>query len=94
MTTHAATVLSWNCLSVATAVDSDANAVPVGPSASVVRWPSIVSSVEGTLAARVRVSESGSLWRAWGGWVGWMAMGAVAGGLATRFFVDRKKRLA
>jgi apolipoprotein N-acyltransferase len=50
--------------------------------------------VEGTLTARVRVSESWSLWRAWGNWVGWMAMGAVAGGLATRFFVDRKKRLA
>jgi apolipoprotein N-acyltransferase len=50
--------------------------------------------VEGTLTARVRVSESRSLWRAWGNWVGWMAMGAVAGGLATRFFVDRKKRLA
>jgi apolipoprotein N-acyltransferase len=50
--------------------------------------------VEGTLAARVRISEAGSLWRAWGGWVGWLAMGAAAGGLGTRFFVDRKKRLA
>jgi apolipoprotein N-acyltransferase len=50
--------------------------------------------VEGVLAARVRISGAGSLWRAWGSWIGWMAVGAVAGGAAARFFVDRKKRTA
>ncbi len=50
--------------------------------------------VEGTLVSRVRRAEAGSLWRAWGSWVGWLALGAAAGALGTRIFVDRKSKVA
>jgi apolipoprotein N-acyltransferase len=47
--------------------------------------------VEGVLVGRVKLAETWSLFRAWGGWAGWLAAGALAGALACRIFVDRKR---
>jgi apolipoprotein N-acyltransferase len=50
--------------------------------------------IAGTLAARVRVTGSSSLFRAWGNWIAWLASLGTVARLARFIFVDRKKRTA
>ncbi|MBI3855656.1 MAG: apolipoprotein N-acyltransferase [Planctomycetes bacterium] len=53
-----------------------------------------LKEVEGVLAGRIRVTAATSLYRAAGDWAAWLGLGAAAGLLARRIFVDRKKKSA
>jgi apolipoprotein N-acyltransferase len=50
--------------------------------------------VEGTLAGKVKVTSSSSLYRRGGNWIGWLAVVGTCAGVLRFIFVDRKKRTA
>ncbi|MBV8879746.1 MAG: apolipoprotein N-acyltransferase, partial [Planctomycetaceae bacterium] len=67
---------------------------PTGRIQSMLAVDGKVKEIEGVLAGRIRLTRSGSLYRAWGDWVEWGCLGAALAALAGRIFVDRKLRAA
>lgn len=53
-----------------------------------------VKEVEGVLSARIKVTDSTSLYRLLGDWAAWLALAAAAAAWGGRIFVDRKKKSA
>lgn len=65
---------------------------PTGREDAVLEVEGRRKEVGGTLVRRVQVTSAGSLYRNLGDWVPWGAAGALAGALALRLFVDRRRR--